>query len=77
MVTKIMPLGASNTYGMYQDPTSPGGYRGPLHKLLADQGASFDFVGLDKGGVIADAGQRLLGQAYRLVHQSGERGHPR
>lgn len=34
MVTKIMPLGASNTYGMYQDPMSPGGYRGPLYDLL-------------------------------------------
>ena len=34
MVTKIMALGASNTYGMYEDATSPGGYRGPLQYML-------------------------------------------
>ena len=45
MVTKIMPLGASNTYGMYQDATSPGGYRGPLQYMLQSQGVSYDFVG--------------------------------
>lgn len=49
-----MPLGASNTYGMYADPTSPGGYRGPLYDLLAAQGAIFDFVGLDRDGAIPD-----------------------
>jgi hypothetical protein len=55
MVTKIMPLGASNTYGMYQDATSPGGYRGPLQNMLQAQGVSYDFVGLDRDGAIADA----------------------
>ena len=53
-VTKVMPLGASNTYGMYQVPTSPGGYRGPLYDLLITKGASFDFVGLDSDGAIPD-----------------------
>lgn len=52
---KIMPLGASNTYGMYQDATSPGGYRGPLQYMLQAQGVSYDFVGLDKDGAIGDA----------------------
>lgn len=55
MVTKIMALGASNTYGMYQDATSPGGYRGPLQYMLQSQGVSYDFVGLDRDGAIADA----------------------
>ena len=52
---KIMPLGASNTYGMYEDPTSAGGYRGPLFELLQAQGVRFDFVGLDRDGAIPDA----------------------
>ena len=55
MVTKIMALGASNTYGMYEDATSPGGYRGPLQYMLQGQGASYDFVGLDRDGAIPDA----------------------
>ncbi len=54
MPTKIMPLGASNTYGMYENPSSPGGYRGPLQGMLRSEGLSFDFVGLDSDGRIAD-----------------------
>jgi hypothetical protein len=49
-----MPLGASNTYGMYENLTSRGGYRGPLHDLLSAEDALFDFVGLDSDGDIAD-----------------------
>jgi hypothetical protein len=54
-VTKIMPLGASNTYGMYENLTSPGGYRGPLYDLLTAEGARVDFVGLDSDGDIPNA----------------------
>jgi lysophospholipase L1-like esterase len=50
-----MPLGASNTYGMYQNPTSPGGYRGALYDLLRGHGAQFDYVGLDSDGDLPDA----------------------
>ncbi len=55
MVTQIMPVGASNTYGMYEDVTSPGGYRGPLLYMLQAQGVSYDFVGLDRDGAIPNA----------------------
>lgn len=54
MTTRIMPLGASNTYGMFDDPSSPGGYRGPLQYMLRGQGAAVDFVGLDRDGDVAD-----------------------
>lgn len=53
-VIKIMPLGASNTYGMYENPNSRGGYRGYLYDLLSAEGISFDFVGLDSDGDIPD-----------------------
>jgi hypothetical protein len=49
-----MPLGASNTYGMYENLASRGGYRGPLHDLLTAEGANFDFVGLDSDGDLPD-----------------------
>ena len=55
MTTRIIPLGASNTYGMYGNPSSPGGYRGPLHYMLQGTGADVDFVGLDRDGAIADS----------------------
>lgn len=54
-VTKIMPLRASNTYSMYADPSSPGGYRGPLQYMLQSQGGLIDFVGLDRDGAIFDS----------------------
>jgi hypothetical protein len=50
-----MPLGASNTYGMYENLTSSGGYRGPLYDLLTAEGARVDFVGLDSDGDIPNA----------------------
>jgi hypothetical protein len=58
MTTLIMPVGDSNTYGMYKNPNLPGGYRGPLQYMLkgkgADIGADIEFVGLDRDGAIAD-----------------------
>lgn len=54
MTTRIMPLGASNTYGMSYDPFSPGGYRGPLQYMLQGVGAEVNFVGRDSDGDIAD-----------------------
>jgi lysophospholipase L1-like esterase len=54
MTMRIMPLGGSNTFGMYQDPVGPGGYRGPLYDLLIGKGADVDFVGLDRDGAIGD-----------------------
>src|SRR5688572_20845414 len=54
MTTYIMPLGASNTYGMVQNVSSPGGYRGPLYDMLKAQGAEVNFVGLNRDGAIAD-----------------------
>ena len=54
-VTRIMPLRASNTYSMYADPSSPGGYRGPLQYMLQSQGGLIDFVGLDRDGAIFDS----------------------
>ncbi len=49
-----MPLGDSNTFGMYENSSAPGGYRGPLQGMLRSEGLSFDFVGLDSDGRIAD-----------------------
>jgi hypothetical protein len=54
MTIRIMPVGDSNTYGMYKNPSSPGGYRGPLQYMLEGTGADIDFVGLDHDGAIAD-----------------------
>lgn len=51
---KIMPLGASNTYAMYENPRSRGGYRGYLYDMLTADGVPFDFVGLDADGDIPD-----------------------
>ncbi|MFD1912644.1 DUF3131 domain-containing protein [Halodurantibacterium flavum] len=52
---RIMPLGASNTYGMYYNPASRGGYRGYLYDLMSEDGIAFDFVGMDNDGDIPDA----------------------
>jgi lysophospholipase L1-like esterase len=40
---------------MYENSSSPGGYRGPLQAMMRDEKLSFDFVGLDRDGRIADA----------------------
>lgn len=50
-----MPLGDSNTFGMYENAGSPGGYRGPLQDMLRGRNADVDFVGLDRDGRIGDA----------------------
>ncbi len=55
MPTKIMPLGDSNTFGMYENSSAPGGYRGPLQDMLRSEGLGFDLVGVDRDGRIADA----------------------
>lgn len=54
-MTRIMSLGDSNTYGMYENPSSPGGYRGPLQDMLRGRNLDFDLVGVDRDGRIADA----------------------
>ena len=54
-MTRIMPLGDSNTYGMYENPASPGGYRGPLQDMLRGRNLGFDLVGVDRDGRITDA----------------------
>ena len=53
-MTRIMPLGDSNTYGMYENPASPGGYRGPLQDMLRGRNLGFDLVGVDRDGRITD-----------------------
>ncbi|MBB1498443.1 carbohydrate-binding domain-containing protein [Paracoccus sp. MC1862] len=54
-MTRIMPFGDSNTYGMYENLSSPGGYRGPLQDMLRGGKLGFDLVGLDRDGRIGDA----------------------
>ena len=49
---KIMPLGASVTWG--QDSSTGDGYRGPLEKLILRGGNNIAFVGTRNNGVFAD-----------------------
>jgi lysophospholipase L1-like esterase len=49
---KIMPLGASITWGT--DSSTGDGYRGPLEKLILGGGNNIAFVGTRNNGVIAD-----------------------
>jgi lysophospholipase L1-like esterase len=49
---RIMPLGASHTYGM--NSSTGNGYRAELWRLLASAGISVDFVGSQQSGDLPD-----------------------
>ncbi|KAJ7058764.1 lipolytic enzyme [Mycena amicta] len=49
---RIMPLGASITFGV--GSTDGNGYRGALYNLLAADGNTVDMVGSQQGGTMAD-----------------------